>query len=86
MDVKFFNSYIGAALTVFTRSHLSHASENSDISLCPHHGAAIRDFRIGAELGFSGIINYIVFECIHNAVAQVYVEEDDIAGNPSELQ
>ena len=52
MDVKLFNSYIGAALPVFMRGHAG------DSSLCPPRGAAIRDFRFGAELWLLDIYSY----------------------------
>ena len=51
MDVKLLRSYIGAALPVFTRI----ATVLCFRSL-PQHGAAIRYFRFGAELGFLGFI------------------------------
>ena len=47
VDVKLFHRYIGAALPVFTRSH---DCECCLSSLFPRHGAAIRDFKFGAEL------------------------------------
>ena len=53
VDLKLFRSYIGAALPVFTRSH---DREYCHSSLFAWHGAAIRDFRFGSELWFSGFI------------------------------
>ena len=49
VDVKLFHSYIGAALPVSTRNH---DYKYCHSSLCPLHGAAICDFRSGAELWF----------------------------------
>ena len=53
VDVKLFHSYIVDALRVFTHSH---DCEYCHSPLLPWHGAAIRDFRFGAELWFLGII------------------------------
>ena len=53
MDVKLFHSYIGAALSVFTRSY---DCEYCHSSLLPRHGAAILGFRFGAELWFLGVL------------------------------
>ena len=47
MDSKLFHSYIGAALSVFARIH---GFDYCHSYLLPRHGAAIRDFRCGAEL------------------------------------
>ena len=40
------------------RSVIVYAYHASDSSICSRHGAAIRDFRFGAELGFFGIYIY----------------------------
>ena len=52
VDVKLCNSYIGAALPVFTHSH---DYEYCQSSLFSWHGAAICDFIFGVEMGFLGI-------------------------------
>ena len=57
VDMKLFNSYIGAALPLFTRSH---HREYCHRYLLPRHGAAIRDFRFGAELWFFEIILFYI--------------------------
>ena len=58
VDVKLFHSYIGAALPAFTGSH--HDCEYCHSVLLPCHGAAIGDFRFGAELCFLGAIYYFI--------------------------
>ena len=73
MDVKLFHSYIDAALPVFTHSH---DCEYCHSSLLPWHGAAIRDFRFGAELWFLGITLYSLIlvrgRDVHNMQLSVY--------------
>ena len=56
VDVKLLNSYIGADLPGFTRSY---DCEHCHSSLCPRHGAAIREFRVGDELWFLGMISIL---------------------------
>ena len=72
VDVKLFKRYyIGAALPVFTRSHVS------DSSLWPRHGAAIRDFRFVSELWFFGIYIYIYIFIVNiEAVQSIYLHDD----------
>ena len=57
VDVKLFHCYGSAALPVFTRSH---DYKYCHSSLCPRHGAAIRDFRFGERAVILG--SYIMVQ------------------------
>ena len=58
MDVKLFHSYISAALPVFV---CSDDCEYCHSSLLLRPGAVIREFRLGAQLCFVGMI-FLLFD------------------------
>ena len=79
MDVKSFHSHVGTALPVFTRS----ASIAS--SLLPQHGAAIVDFKFGAEMFVLGMV-YIFFDTSVGMRKRRQKRDIPLAGTLPEVQ